>query len=282
MEELFQLTGNDYHEMSENEMIDISDKNVRIKSFNHLKNKNEYKKILSLIRKEDSNIYEVHPLNSDDILLKATKMHKLFVVDKEKYLHLNEIEKGSRCLMDTGNIIPVEIKETNTKSSILDIEVEDNENYFTNSLLSHNTTPGGLALKFYSSIRMEVRKSEYIKNKEVTIGFIANVKTVKNKVGIPFKKREMKVIYGKGLQIEEEFVDFALETGVMQRKGTWYFYGEERLGQGKESAIGTLNDNRDLKEKIEKETREAISKIDIGNMEPIIEETMPEELKEDE
>ena len=92
----------------------------------------------------------------------------------------------------------------------------------------------------------------------------------------------MKVIYGKGLQIEEEFVDFALETGVMQRKGTWYFYGEERLGQGKESAIGTLNDKRDLKEKIEKETREAISKIDIGNMEPIIEETMPEELKEDE
>lgn len=137
---------------------------------------------------------------------------------------------------------------------------------------SPETTPGGLALKFHASIRMEVRKSEYIKDGEKIIGFISNVKTVKNKVGVPFKKREIKVIYGKGLQLDSEFIDFALETGVIGRKGTWYFCGEDKLGQGKEAAILTLDNNKELKNKIERETRERISKINVNNILPIIEE----------
>jgi recombination protein RecA len=157
------------------------------------------------------------------------------------------------------------------------------------------TTPGGLALKFYSSIRMEVRKSEWIEegtgDNKKKIGFISNIKTVKNKVGIPFKKREMTVIFGRGLQLDSEFVDFALETGVLQRKGTWYFYEDEKLGQGKEQAISFLLNNIDLKKKIEKETRERISKIDLNSIsinmenksmldETILEENKIEELEE--
>lgn len=131
------------------------------------------------------------------------------------------------------------------------------------------TTPGGLALKFHASIRMEVRKSEYIKDEnQKIIGFISNVKTTKNKVGIPFKKREIKVIYGKGLQLEDEFIDFALETGVITRKGTWYFYdpalsneGDEcKLGQGREAVIKNLKSNVTLAGKLEYETRQRLNK----------------------
>jgi recombination protein RecA len=142
------------------------------------------------------------------------------------------------------------------------------------------TTPGGLALKYYSSIRMEVRKSEWIEegtgDSKRKIGFIANIKTVKNKVGIPFKKREMKIIFGKGLQVEDEFVDFALETGVILRRGTWYFYNDERLGQGKDAAIDYLKSNKVLHDIIEKETRERISKMDLNRIPFVIEDNSDE------
>lgn len=150
-----------------------------------------------------------------------------------------------------------------------------------------STTPGGMAIRYYSSIREEVRRKEFIEEgtgeKKKVIGLISTIKAVKNKVGIPFKKIEMKVIFGKGLQVEEEIVDFAVTTSVIQRKGTWFSYGEMRLGQGTENLIKYLKDNPDFYEKIKKETKDRLDpKTALETISDIPKEDLIEEEPKDE
>ncbi len=152
------------------------------------------------------------------------------------------------------------------------------------------TQPGGLALKFYTSIRLEVRRTEWIEegtgDNKIRLGMVFSIKATKNKVGIPYKKREVKVIFGKGLQVEEEFIDFALEYQVIERRGTWYFYNENRIAQGKDNVIEHLKNNAELFEKIKKETKEKMNKhvvVDKVETEKIEKEiTEKEVLKEEE
>ncbi len=118
------------------------------------------------------------------------------------------------------------------------------------------TTPGGRALKFYSTIRMDVRRSEQIKQGENVIGNKTTVKIVKNKVAPPFKTAVVEIMYGEGVSRVSEIIDLAVEAGIIDKSGAWYSYNGEKLGQGKETVKALLKENDKLRDELEKKVRE--------------------------
>ena len=129
------------------------------------------------------------------------------------------------------------------------------------------TTPGGVALKFHSTVRMEIRRIGAIKDGTNMVGNRTRVKVVKNKVAPPFREVEFDIIYGHGISTLGEIVDLGTEHAILKRAGTWYSYGEERLGQGRDRVINFLKDNPDMLEEIEIKVREklAIPTVDLLN-----------------
>jgi len=117
------------------------------------------------------------------------------------------------------------------------------------------TTSGGVALKFYSSIRVNIRKGATIKVKDESIGSKTYVKVVKNKLAPPFKKVEFDIIYGEGISEEGELMEIGVDMGIVDKRGIWYTYGEEKLGQGRENARIFLKENKDILEEIKKKIR---------------------------
>jgi recombination protein RecA len=120
------------------------------------------------------------------------------------------------------------------------------------------TTTGGRALKFYSSVRMEVRKSEAIKQGTDIIGTRTKVKVVKNKVAPPFKTAEFDIMYGTGISREGDLLDIGSDLGIIQKSGSWYSYEGERMGQGRESAKEYIKNNADFYSLLENKIRERI------------------------
>lgn len=118
------------------------------------------------------------------------------------------------------------------------------------------TTPGGRALKFYSTIRLEVRRGEQIKEAGEVIGNRTKIKVVKNKVAPPFKVAEVDIMYGKGISQEGELVDLASELDIINKSGSWYSYGEDRIGQGRENAKQFLKDNPEIRQEVERQVRQ--------------------------
>ncbi len=118
------------------------------------------------------------------------------------------------------------------------------------------TTPGGRALKFYASIRLDVRKSEAIKIGDNIIGNKTNVKVVKNKIAPPFKIATVDIMYGEGVSKEGELVDLGVSSGVLEKSGAWYSYNKEKIGQGKENVKLLLKENIKLRDEIEQKIRE--------------------------
>ena len=118
------------------------------------------------------------------------------------------------------------------------------------------TTPGGRALKFYSTIRMEVRRSEQIKQGDNVIGNRTNVKIVKNKVAPPFKTATLEIMYGGGVSRASEIIDLATDAAILDKSGSWYSYNGEKLGQGKETVKALLNENTKLRDELEQKVRE--------------------------
>ena len=116
-------------------------------------------------------------------------------------------------------------------------------------------TPGGRALKFYASVRLEIRKGEQIKQGTNAIGNRTNIKVVKNKMAPPFKSCSVDIVYGEGVSINGEIIDLGAETGILEKSGAWYSYNGEKIAQGKENAKEWLKNNPKLKEEIEKKVR---------------------------
>ena len=151
-----------------------------------------------------------------------------------------------------------------------DIEVEGNHNYFVDGVMVHNspeTTTGGRALKFYASIRLDVRRIETLKDGTDAVGNRTRVKVVKNKVAPPFKQAEFDIVYGQGISREGSLIDVGVEQGLIKKSGAWYTYQSDQLGQGKENVRSFLRDNPDLADEIEKKIKEALgigAQIDEG------------------
>tara|TARA_S200000501_G_scaffold110332_1_gene103679 strand:- start:15548 stop:16579 length:1032 start_codon:yes stop_codon:yes gene_type:complete len=127
------------------------------------------------------------------------------------------------------------------------------------SYMSPETTSGGNALKFYCSVRLDVRRIASLKTSENVIGNRVRVKVVKNKVAPPFREAEMDIIFGKGISKFGELIDLGVEFGLVDKAGAWFSYSGERIGQGKDNAQKFLQANSDLGKKLEKEVKEKIS-----------------------
>jgi len=117
------------------------------------------------------------------------------------------------------------------------------------------TTPGGRALKFYSTVRLEVRRAEQIKQGDKVIGNKTNVKVVKNKVAPPFRTCSLDIMYGEGVSKEGEIVDLASEIDILEKSGAWYSYQGEKIGQGKENVKLLLKENEELRDELEEKIR---------------------------
>ncbi|MGB5835634.1 MAG: recombinase RecA [Albidovulum sp.] len=120
---------------------------------------------------------------------------------------------------------------------------------------SPETTTGGNALKFYSSVRLDIRRIGAIKDREEVVGNATRVKVVKNKVAPPFKQVEFDIMYGEGISKTGELIDLGVKAGVVEKSGAWYSYGDERIGQGRENAKLFLKENPDMANQIEDKIR---------------------------
>jgi len=125
---------------------------------------------------------------------------------------------------------------------------------------SPETTPGGLALKFHSSVRLDIRRIATLKKGENIVGSRTKVKVVKNKLAPPFREAEFDIVYGEGISKLGELVDMSAAQEIIEKSGTWYSFKDERIGQGRDAVVEFLKANQDLKQKIEKEVKEKLFK----------------------
>ncbi|MDQ1537452.1 MAG: recombination protein RecA [Actinomycetota bacterium] len=173
-----------------------------------------------------------------------------------------------------ARVLSVKVKPPTRSMHRFDIEVggthnagthnAGTHNYFVDGVMVHNspeTTTGGKALKFYASVRLDVRRIETLKDGTDPVGNRTRVKVVKNKVAPPFKQAEFDIIYGWGISREGGLIDMGVEHGFVRKAGAWYTYEGDQLGQGKENARSFLRDNPDLSDELEKKIKE---KLGIG------------------
>jgi recombination protein RecA len=158
-------------------------------------------------------------------------------------------------------ILDIHVKPKTRSMSRFDIEVEGSHNYFVDGVMVHNspeTTSGGRALKFYASVRLDIRRIETLKDGTDAVGSRTKVKVVKNKCAPPFKTAEFDILFGIGISREGGLIDLGVEQSIVRKSGAWYTYEGDQLGQGKENARTFLRDNPDLANEIEKKIKEKL------------------------
>jgi recombination protein RecA len=126
-------------------------------------------------------------------------------------------------------------------------------------------TPGGRALKFYASVRIDIRRIETLKSGNDVVGSRTRAKVVKNKIAPPFKEAEFDILYGKGISRDGELLDLAVKTGIVQKSGAWFSYGDKRLGQGRENVRETLKNDSKMSSDIENKVLEKIEVQTVGS-----------------
>ena len=124
------------------------------------------------------------------------------------------------------------------------------------------TTTGGNALKFYASVRLDIRRVTSLKDGDEVIGNQVRVKVVKNKVAPPFRKAEFEITFGEGISKVGEILDLGVEYGIIQKSGSWFSYNDTRLAQGRDAAKNVIKDNPELAEELEAKIKEAIEEKD--------------------
>ena len=130
------------------------------------------------------------------------------------------------------------------------------------------TTTGGRALKFYSSVRIDIRRIAAIKEGDVVTGSRTRVKMVKNKVAAPFREAEFDILYGEGISREGDLLDLAVNNNMLEKSGSWFSYKSERIGQGRENARQFLKDNKDVMAKLDTEVRKALGLLTVRRNRP--------------
>ncbi len=174
-------------------------------------------------------------------------------------------------------ILSITVKPPTRSMHRFDIEVGGTHNYFVDGVMVHNspeTTPGGRALKFYSSVRLDIRRIESIKDGAEIVGNRTRVKVVKNKVAPPFRQAEFDIMYGKGISREGTLLDIAVDMGIIKKSGAWFTYEGEQLGQGRENAKTFLSENPEIMVEVSEKVRveAGIGEQDVPEFTPADEE----------
>jgi recombination protein RecA len=167
-------------------------------------------------------------------------------------------------------VLDIRVKPPARSMHRYDIEVEGSHNYLADGVVVHNspeTTTGGKALKFYASVRLDVRRIETLKDGSEAVGNRTRVKVVKNKVSPPFRQAEFDIVYGQGISREGSLIDVGVEQGLIRKSGAWYTYDGDQLGQGKENARSFLRDNPDLAAELEKKIKEKLGVVPVVDAE---------------
>lgn len=266
--QLFEACGYLYTDLKENEKVDVSEAGIEILSYNIKNKRYKYKQVLSLVRKKDSPYWYLfykskQPVNisiknknrllsnGQTAILIATAEHKVYNPMTKKYISLIDIDfkEGPHYIQkDTGEILKVGSRPhpDGGLKPVLDIEVADNACYFSDGILSHNTTSGGNALKFYASQRLDIRRIQSITEGEDSTGIRTRIKVVKNKVGPPFRKVEFNIIFGKGIDWAADLLELGVNLSLIDKSGAWYSYKGERLGQGVTNVAKIIENNNNL------------------------------------
>ncbi len=176
------------------------------------------------------------------------------------------VEPSKRTLRLTPvPVLSVHDKPPTRSMRKFDIEVEGHHNYLVDGVMVHNspeTTPGGRALKFYSSVRIDVRRIESIKQGTDNIGNRVRAKIVKNKVAPPFRLAEFDIMFGEGISREGSLLDVAVEQGIVRKAGAWYTYDDDQLGQGRENSKQFLRENPEIAMQLQAKVLEAVGLLE--------------------
>jgi recombination protein RecA len=159
-------------------------------------------------------------------------------------------------------VTDIHIKPRTRSMRRFDIEVEDSHNYLVDGVVVHNSpevTPGGRALKFYASVRLDIRRIESIKDGADVVGNRTRVKVAKNKCSAPFKQAEFDIMYGQGISREGSLLDVGVELGFIKKSGAWFTYEGEQLGQGRENVKTFLSENPQLMAEVDDRVREFLA-----------------------
>ena len=158
-------------------------------------------------------------------------------------------------------VIDIAIKPPTKSMRRFDIEVEGHHNYLVDGVMVHNspeTTPGGRALKFYSSVRLDIRRIESIKDGAEDVGNRVRVKVAKNKMAPPFRKAEFDIMFGHGISREGSLLDVAVDQGIVKKSGAWFTFDDDQLGQGRENAKQFLRENPEVAVQLQAKVFEAV------------------------
>ncbi|MBW3667490.1 MAG: hypothetical protein KY394_07840, partial [Actinobacteria bacterium] len=158
-------------------------------------------------------------------------------------------------------VADISIKPKTKSMRRFDIEIEGHHNYLVDGVMVHNspeTTPGGRALKFYSSVRLDIRRIESIKDGSEDVGNRVRVKVAKNKMAPPFRKAEFDIMFGHGISREGSLLDVAVDHGIVKKSGAWYTFDEDQLGQGRENSKQFLRENPEVAVQLQAKVFEAV------------------------
>src|SRR5207249_2048665 len=176
-------------------------------------------------------------------------------------LEIAELKEREYLRAVPARILKRYIKPPTRTTHRFDLEIEGHHTYLVDGVVVHNspeTTTGGRALKFYASIRMDIRRQDAIKQGTESLGVRTKVKVVKNKLAPPFREAEFDVIYGEGISKSGAVLDAGVEQAIIEKSGTWYTYKNERIGQGRENAKKWLQENPAVLADLEAKIREAL------------------------
>jgi recombination protein RecA len=203
--------------------------------------------------------YKLHPDLRGRFEWQATSAHSDYKAELERRRSLRPV--GMRVLRKYRKPAPLPEHNRPCQRRRYDLQVEGNHTYLVDHVVVHNspeTQPGGRALKFYSSQRLDIRRIETLKEGTEAIGNRVRVKVVKNKVAAPFRQAEFDIEYGLGISSEGCILDLGIEHGIVQKSGSFFSYGDERLGQGRNNVKGYLRENPQVAQEIERKIYEAL------------------------
>ena len=259
--------------MKQRQIIDVSNKNIEVLSYNFKTSKNEFNKVLKLVRKPNSKIY----------IFKTEKDTLEFTGDHEIYVKMStDLEGGffeiSHCFKmlkkypnllvkeQNGNWSNFTITKTDIEKPIFDIEVDKVHNFYTGNILSHNTmfgdprtTQGGHALKFYTDVRIEVSKT-LAKEGTDAYGNITKIKAIKNKMAPPFKSVDFEIVFGVGIDRIGEIIQIGNDFEILRKYGKNITYGETKYLV--EEFRTLLEDNEEFFDKLRQDIIDAINSIE--------------------